>query len=182
MLRPGCMSSSKENVTAAWLGIRWSRSWSEPLETLLESLWFAWWRRASGGNLHRNISGWWQRFFFQPTTGVHPAKPNCTWSNHSSCPYLPTQEQFTLLVKKTQLRSLYKILQVQWVCSKKLCPKQLVFDQWYEERSYYYPIPPWQQFLEPWGIFHHAVSVRLVDMYRKVPAKRCQRGNHPVLS
>jgi len=38
MLRPGCMSSSKENVTAAWVGIRWSRSWSEPLESLLESL------------------------------------------------------------------------------------------------------------------------------------------------
>ena len=44
------------------------------------------------------------------------------------------------------------------------------------------PIPPWQQFLEPQGIFHHAVSVRLVDMYTKVPAKRRQRGNHPALS
>ena len=70
------MSSSKENVTAAWVGIRWSRSWSEPLESLLESLWFTCRRRASGGNLRRNISGRWQRFFFfLPKTGVHPPKP-----------------------------------------------------------------------------------------------------------
>ena len=31
MLRPGCMSLSKQNETTAWLGIRSSRSWSEPL-------------------------------------------------------------------------------------------------------------------------------------------------------
>ena len=33
------------------------------------------------------------------------------------------------------------------------------------------PIPPWQPFLEPWGIFHHAVSVRLVDTYTKCQQK-----------
>ena len=93
MLRPGCMSSSKENVTAAWVGIRWSRSWSEPLESLLESLWFACRRRASGGNLRRNISESLAQWLLQCGELEHRAKElecildigTAVWGLHLSC-------------------------------------------------------------------------------------------------